>query len=315
MRCLIVITISLLLIGCSPQPDRCTADPNLPDCQAARAVAQSTIVAANANTDATVRQAQLQATKDAMALSAQATHSAVIISSTAVAVSAQATRTQMEMDAWRESLALTATLQAVRGHTEATRIALDAEARLRAGVVDMDTAGLRQWLLIGIGTGAFAVIVISLTRTTQRTTERVGNAIANRAENHAALVHYGHNQERLGLIERHADGTITFQPLDHALAALDTWLPKLNVPDREKLQAIADYSKRAAVIEGVGVSGQWPLIDEGDEPEPLPQLAVAQAQYPYTIVTQSALGQPIAGWLDEVELKLLASAVPTGGQA
>ena len=313
MRRLILIATSWLLVACGPTIERCTADPNLPDCQAARAVAQSTIVAANANTDATVRQAQMQATKDAMALSAQATQSAVIISSTAVAISAQATRTQMEMDALRESLALTATLQVARGNTEATRIALEAEARIRAGTVEADTAGLRQWLLVGAVVIISLVLAVSLMHTTKRTTERLGNALAVRAENAASIVRYGHNNERIGLIERHADGTTTFQPLDHALAALNTWLPKLNVPEREKLQAIADYSKRAAVIEGVGVSGQWPLIDDDDDQEPLPQLAVAQAQYPYTIVAQSALGQPLAGWLDEVELKLLASAAPTGG--
>lgn len=315
MRHMILIALSLLLAACGPTVDRCTADPNLPDCQAARAVAQSTIVAADANTNATVRQAQMKATQDAIALSAQATQSAVIISSTAVAVSAQATRTRMEMDALRDSLALTATLQAAHGSLEATRVALDAEARIRAGKVDTDTAGLRQWLLIIIGTVALSAIVISLTRTTKRTTERVGQAIANRAENHAALVRYGPNNERLGLIERQADGTVTFKPADQALAALDYWLPRLNVPDRDKLLAIADYSKRSAVIEGVGLSGQWPLIDDGGEAgDPVPMITAA-AQYPYTIATSSPTAQPIAGWLDEVELKLLPSAVPTGGAA
>ena len=65
-----------------------------------------------------------------------------------------------------------------------------------------------------------------------------------------------------------------FKPIDQALAALDYWLPRLAVPDQLKLQAIADYSKRSAVIDGVGLTGVWPLIDEPED-EPLPQIAGA----------------------------------------
>ena len=132
MRRSILLIVLSLLTACTPPVDRCTADPNLPDCQAARAVAQSTIAAANANTDAVVRQAQMQATRDAVALNAQSTQAAIIISSTAQAVSAGATRTMMEMAALRDSLALTATLQAVQGNLVATRTALEGEAKVRA---------------------------------------------------------------------------------------------------------------------------------------------------------------------------------------
>ncbi len=307
-----LILIVVLLTACGPQVDRCTADPSLPDCQAARAVAQSTIASANANTDATVRQAQMQATKDAVALSAQATQSAIIISSTAQAVSAEATRTKMEQDALSKSLALTATLQVLQGNLTGTRTALEGEAKIRAATVDADTAGLRQWLLVGVGVLIMSVMAVSLTRTTKTTTERVGTAIARKAENSAALVRYGPNNSHAGLIDRGPDGELIFKPIDRALSALDYWLPRLNVPDREKLLAISDYSKRSAVIEGVGLSGQWPLIDEGYA-EPQDQLAAAPTVYPYTIATSSATAQPIAGWLDEVELKLLPSAAPTGG--
>jgi len=320
MRNVLLIVTVFLLAACAPAVDRCTADPNLPECQAARAVAQSTIASANANTDATVRQAQLLATKDAMSLSAQATQSAVIISSTAVAVSAAATRTKMETDALRDSLALTATLQAVQGNLTGTRTALEAEAKIRAITVDTDTAGLRQWLLVGTLMIAGVATAIAVTRTTTRTTERVGNAIASRAENHAALVRYGPNNERIGLLERGPDGRVTFKPADQALAALDYWLPRLNVPDQQKLLAIADYSKRSAVIEGVGLTGAWPVLDDGAADDggydaARSQISAAPAPYAYTIVTPSATAHPIAGWLDEVELKLLPSAAATGGTA
>ena len=36
------------------------------------------------------------------------------------------------------------------------------------------------------------------------------------------------------------------------LDVLREWLPRLNVPDQQKLLAIVDHSKRSAVIDGVG---------------------------------------------------------------
>lgn len=308
-----LIILAVLLAACTPAVDRCTSDPNLPDCQAARAVSQSTIAAANADTDATVRQAQMQATKDAVSLHAQATQSAIIISSTAQAINAAATRTAMEMDALRTSLAMTATLQAAQGQIIATQTALEGETKLRAATVEADTAGLRQWVWIVTGVAVVVIVAITFTRTTKRTTERVGDAIANKAENSAAIVRYGPNNSHAGLIVRGENGEMVFKPIDHALAALDYWLPRLAVPDQQKLLAIADYSKRSAVIDGVATTGVWPLFDDGSDEEPQQQIAAPQTAYPYTIVTPSATSQPIAGWLDEVELKLLPGAAASGG--
>ena len=145
-----------------------------------------------------------------------------------------------------------------------------------------------------------------------RTTERVGEALSRKAENSAALVRYGPNNSHAGLIDRGPAGELIFKPIDQALAALDYWLPRLSVPDQLKLQAMADYSKRSAVIDGVGLTGVWPLIED-DEADPLSQISAPPMQYPYTIATASATAQPIAAWLDEVELTLLPSAAANGG--
>jgi len=314
MRRWTALIISIWLTACTPPVDRCTADPNLPDCRANQAVAQSTIAAANADTDARVRQAYMKATQDAVALHAQATQGAINTRATAEVVSASATRVAMENNALRESLALTATLQAAQFTIITTRTALEGEAKVRAATVEADTAGLRQWLLIGAFVTAMLVVAFTTTRIVKRTTERVGDALARKAENSAALVRYGPNNSHTGLLDRGPNGELTFKPIDQALAALDYWLPRLAVPDQLKLQAIADYSKRSAVIDGVGLTGVWPLIDEPED-EPLPQVAAPPAPYPYTIATASATSQPIAAWLDEVELTLLPSAAATGGPA
>jgi hypothetical protein len=117
-----------------------------------------------------------------------------------------------------------------------------------------------------------------------------------------------------------AAGALVFKPIDQALAALDYWLPRLSAPDQAKLQAIADYTKRSALVEGVGLTGVWPLIEdsEDDAPQPIGALQLTgapqpQVQYPYAIATASPTLQPIAAWLDEVELKLLPSAAARGG--
>ncbi|MBI5564316.1 MAG: hypothetical protein HY870_05445 [Chloroflexi bacterium] len=130
MRHSILLIILSLLTACTPPMDRCTADPNLPDCRANQAVAQSTIAAANADTDARVRQAYMKATQDAVALHAQATQGAINTRATAEVVSASATRVAMENNALRESLALTATLQAAQFTIITTRTALEGEASL-----------------------------------------------------------------------------------------------------------------------------------------------------------------------------------------
>lgn len=256
----------------------------------------------------------MQATRDAVALHAQATQGAINTRATAEVVSASATRVAMENAALRESLALTATLQAAQFTIITTRTALEGEAKVRAATVEADTAGLRQWLLIGAFVTATLVGAVSLTHTLTRTTERMGEALARKAENSAALVRYGPNNSHAGLIDRGPNGELTFKPIDQALAALDYWLPRLSVPDQAKLQAIADYSKRSAVIDGVGLTGVWPLLEDAED-EPLPQVAAPQVPYPYTIATASSTAQPIAAWLDEVELKLLTSAAANGGQS
>jgi len=217
-RSLILIGL-VLLAACSPV-DPCTADPNLPNCRAQNAVANATIAAVDADTDARVRQAQMKATQDAVALHAQATQGAINTRATSEVVSASATRVALENDALRESLALTATLQAAQFTIITTKTALEGEAKVRAATVEADTAGLRQWLLIGVGITTMLVVAFTTTRTVTRTTERVGDALSRKAENQAALVQYGPNNSHAGLLDRGPNGEIIFKPIDQALAAL-----------------------------------------------------------------------------------------------
>src|SRR5512142_2420520 len=131
-RTLAIFIALLNASACAPAVDRCTADPNLPDCRADQAVANATIVAANSSAAAREREAFMQATRDAVVLHAQATQGAINTRATAAVVAADATRSAMEIDALKNSLNLTATLQAAQFKIVTTQTALEGEARVRA---------------------------------------------------------------------------------------------------------------------------------------------------------------------------------------
>ncbi len=261
---LTVITLS----ACAPTVDRCTADPNLPDCRADQAVANATIVAANSNAAAREREAFMQATRDAVALHAQATQGAINTRATAEVVAANATRSAMEIDALKNALSLTATLQAAQFKIVTTQTALEGEARVRAATVEADAAGVRAWLLIGTALLAILVTVASVVWYINRS----GKAAAHAALIKASLRFYGPQNSRAVLAIPGKGGTIDVRHIDPTLDFLREWLPQLNVPDQQKLLAIVDHSKRSAVIDGVGLSGIWPLL-ESDEPEQVSQLS------------------------------------------
>ena len=169
-RTLAIFVTLISLSACAPAVDRCTADPNLPDCRADQAVANATIVAANSNAAAREREAFMQATRDAVALHAQATQGAINTRATAEVVAAdatrsvmnlnaqatqgainsrataevmaaQATRSALEIEALKSSLNQTATLQAAQFRIVTTQAALEGEARVRAATVEADAAG------------------------------------------------------------------------------------------------------------------------------------------------------------------------------
>ena len=307
-RTLAIFVTLLTLSACAPAVDRCTADPNLPDCRADQAVANATIVAANSNAAAREREAFMQATRDAVALHAQATQGAINTRATAEVVAAEATRSAMEIDALKNSLSLTATLQAAQFKIVTTQTALEGEARVRAATVEADAAGVRAWLLIGTALLAILVTVASVVWSLNRS----GKAIAHAALIKASLRFYGPQNSRAVLAIPGKNGAIEVKHIDPTLDFLREWLPRLNVPDQQKLLAIVDHSKRNAVIDGVGLSGIWPLL-ESDEPDQVSQLsAPLTAHYPYTVVTASSTAQPMAAWLDEVETRLISA--PNGGQ-
>ena len=335
-RNLALFVTLISLSACAPAVDRCTADPNLPDCRANQAVADATIVAANSNAAAREREAFMQATRDAVALHAQATQGAINTRATAEVVAAdatrslmnlnaqatqgaintrataevmaaQATRSALEIEALKSSLNQTATLQAAQFRIVTTQAALEGEARVRAATVEADAAGVRAWLLIGTALLAILVTVASVVWTINRS----GKAVAHAALIKASLRFYGPQNSRAVLAIPGKDGAIDIKHIDPTLDFLREWLPRLNVPDQQKLLAIVDHSKRSAVIDGVGLSGIWPLL-ESDEPDQAPQLAApVTANYPYTIVTASSTAQPMTSWLDEVETRLISA--PNGG--
>jgi len=304
----LALTITVIgLSACAPAVDRCTADPNLPDCRADQAVANATIVAANSNAAAREREAFMQATRDAVALHAQATQGAINTRATAEVVAADATRSAMEIDALRNSLSLTATLQAAQFKIVTTQTALEGEAHVRAATVEADAAGVRAWLLIGAALLAIVMTVASVVWSLNRS----GKAVAHAALIKASLRFYGPQNSRAVLAISGKNGAIEVRHIDPTLDFLREWLPRLNVPDQQKLLAIVDHSKRSAVIDGVGLSGIWPLL-ESDEPEQAPPVsAPLTAHYPYSIVTTSPSAQPMATWLDEVETRLIGA--PNGG--
>ena len=307
-RNLALFVTLISLSACAPAVDRCTADPNLPDCRADQAVADATIVAANSNAAAREREAFMQATRDAVALHAQATQGAINTRATAEVVAADATRSAMEIDALKNSLSLTATLQAAQFKIVTTQTALEGEARVRAATVEADAAGVRAWLLIGTALLAILVTVASVVWYLNRS----GKAVAHAALIKASLRFYGPQNSRAVLAIPGKDGAIDIKHIDPTLDFLREWLPRLNVPDQQKLLAIVDHSKRSAVIDGVGLSGIWPLL-ESDEPDQVSQLsAPLTASYPYTIIPASPTAQPMAAWLDEVETRLIGA--PNGGQ-
>lgn len=240
MNKLLVVLSIVLITACTPQPDRCTTDPSLPDCRSAQAVAQSTIAAANANTDATVRQAYMRATQDAVALHAQATQGAINTRATAQVVAANATRSALELDAMRASLAMTATLQSVQANLVTTQTALEGDARINAALVQRETAQAGQWVMFGVPTVllvAIALYVIIYTR-------RMASSVATGLETRASLIRYGYNNERVAYRVKHADGTVEFIPLDQILGHSNRYLDALAVSDLAKLAAIADGDKR-----------------------------------------------------------------------
>lgn len=239
-RLILIIITALLIAACGAQPDRCTTDPDLATCQADRAVARSTIAAADANTDATVRQAYMQATQDAVALHAQATQGAINTQATAQVVSAEATRSALDLAAIRNSYAMTATLQALQSDIVATKTSLEGDAKIGAAQAQASTAVIGQIILIGSGLlviGALAVYVVIYSR-------RIGAAVATVAETRANLIHYGYRNERVAYRVQLKDGTSEFIPLDQILGHSDRYIGALNVPDLAKLAAVVESDKR-----------------------------------------------------------------------
>jgi hypothetical protein len=275
-----ILLIGLLLAACAPAVDPCTADPTLSVCKANQAVARSTIAAADADTDARVRQSYMKATQDAIALHAQATQGAINSLATSISVeqaatrgaaaaNAQATRQVVELDALRNSISMSATQSALLLDTtrqslsaEATTTALIGDTRINAAVVQANTAATGQ---IAIFASALTVLV-ALAAFLVWYSRRVAAAFANAADVKLSLVRYGHNNERIAYPYRRAGGEIEWIPVDQILGHSSRYLPGLNVPDLLKLAAAAESDKRTKSVAIAQATGAWPMLSAGDEP-------------------------------------------------
>lgn len=301
-RWLVIALLAIVTSACYPQPDRCTSDPNLPDCQSARAVSQSTIAAANANTDATVRQAYMKATQDAVALHAQATQGAINTQATAAVVSFDATRSAMEIDALRNSLALTATLQVAQAKIVATNTALEGDAKVNAALVARDTAQVGQWVLFGVPT----LMLVALAAWVIFYSRRMAASLAAAADSRANQIRYGYQNSRVAYRLVQPNGQIEFVPLDQILGHSDRYLNALNVPDMVKLAAVTDSDKRIKVVHISQHTSSFPALSVS---EPALQLAADQTVKPVEpgteFITVPTFAQCLKIWRPRLDQMML----------
>jgi len=324
---LLIIAVALLLSSCSADP--CVSAPNSPSCHAQEAVANATIVAVNADTDARGRQAQMKATQDAIALQAQATQGAinskatsdaVIMAATAgarrveaeatqVAVRSKATSQAVEAAATQNAIGLKATAQAIQA--SATQTALEGQIKINQAQAQASAAGTREWILIG----TVLALVIALAIFVGWYSRKTLRAGVHAVEVRASLVRYGANNSQMAIVTIGPSGSKNVFNLSQMIGPYantdptQMWdvISRLNLPDQMKALYFIEQAKRQKAVEMGYAIGVWPEIDSGDEP---PQIAAPLAvNYPYVITTTSPTMEPVADWLDEVDTRLLAPPV------
>ena len=329
MKVLVCVIILPLLIACTPI-DRCTTDPNLADCRAQGAVANATITAVNAEAEARARQSQMRATQDAVALQAQATQGAINSRATQAAVemqatagarevNAKATRSAIEIEALKQAMVVSATQSAIAINAfkqqtvaEATRMSLESQIKVDQATAQASASSAREWLWIGLVIIVVTTISLSFAWYGRKAIQAVQHGVLIKS----AFRVYGPNNSRAVLLMPGPKGAVHATPIDDIIGEYllsdgsQSTLQRLDVPDREKLAAFVEQAKRRKLVELAAASGAWPEISGGSADESSRSLpAAAATNYPYTIATVSPTLPSVAGWLDEVEPKLLA----TGG--
>lgn len=265
---LILLIVLLLLAGCAPQVDRCTADPYLPDCQQAAAQANATIAAIDIQRAATNREATRQAMESAAGAIARATQAAAGAQATQNAVSAQATKDALEIQAMQQTVMMSATLAAISADTarvksqiELSTTQLIGQAEVTQRQIEADTTLPRTAL--GLGLLAFVVIVIALS--VAFAVRRGANAAANFAEVRSGLITHG---QHAWLVTPGPDGTKHVKRLTGMIGdygasnALDSVLDQLDVPDQDKLRALIEFNRQRAAVDISANIHAWPDVEQ-----------------------------------------------------
>jgi len=279
-RSLILIGL-VLLAACSPV-DPCTADPNLPNCRAQNAVANATIAAVDMERAASNREATRQAKAAEQLAVAQSTQAAASANATQIAVSAfgtkssneanaQATKSALEIQAMTQTLMVSATIAAisvdtarVKSSIELSTTQLVGKAEVDQRQMEADTATSRTALWMGLVAFVIGVIGVSFAWGFRRVT----NAVANLAEVRSALVVHG---AHAWLVTPGKDGQKNVTALTNLLgdhtdtAGIDSIMGQLDVPDREKLQALVALNRMRALVDVSANVHAFPEVEERDD--------------------------------------------------
>lgn len=287
-RSIAILSASLLLSACAPQVDRCTSDPNLPDCRAQSAVANATISAIEMERAAVNREATRQAKAAEQLAVAQQTQAAASANATQIAVAAFATKTAAEITAQKTKSALEINAMIQQGVVSATISAITIDtARVKSSIelsttqlvgksevdrnrAEAETSSTRALLWLGLVVFCIGLVGISIAWSIKR----VGSAVANFAEVRSGIVKFG---DHIFYLSPGPDGSKHIKDLTGMLSdggrsdEVDTFLDELDVPEPQKLAARLQVKKLRAAVDIAGHLNAWPDVEEtGEEQASLP---------------------------------------------
>lgn len=263
----LLIALTVGLSACSAPVDKCTADPNLPECATARASANATIAAIEIDRANTNREATRQAKAAEAGAVAQATQAAFSVKATQIALSAQATKSALEIQAMTQTLMVSATIAAIDVNKASVKSQIELSTTQIIGdteIAKRQTEG--DWspvmYLGGLSLLAFVAVSAALAF------RRGANAVANAVEVRAALVTHG---QYAWLVLPNKDGTKQATDLTNMLGdtistdGLNTIMDQLDVSDRDKLQAWVDLRRLRAAVDISANIHAWPDVEPPNE--------------------------------------------------
>lgn len=317
---LIVISLALLISACAPQPDRCTADPTLPDCQTARASSDATIAAINSERAATNREATRQAKAADAAAVVQRTQAAAAADATRIAVSAfgtqsandvkaQATRHALEIQAMNQSLMVSATIAAINVDTARVKSQIELSTTQLVGQADVErstaqsqAAGPAEWIKIIVG----LVAVLALVATIVYGINRVTAAVSDAADTRANLVRYGYQNSRVAYRIKHADGTFEFIPIDQILGHSSRYLGTLTtVPEMAQLAAVVEADKRLKLTHVAQHTNAFPVLPGLAADQTLPAPSADRPVNESGLLTVPSFAQCLKIWQPRMDQMML----------